>query len=77
MLGLLIHPRHIVLFDEPEAFLHPPQARRLAEVAVSETPSNCQIVAATHSDEFLRAMLDASEERVIVARLTRALSITV
>lgn len=71
MLSLLVHPRNIVLIDEPEAFMHPPQARRLAEVIATETSNNSQVIVATHNDELVRALLDASGDRVTVARITR------
>ena len=61
----------MVLIDEPEAFLHPPQVRRLAEVVTRETSEDSQIIIATHSDEMVRGLLDASGDRVVVARLIR------
>ena len=38
----------ILLLDEPEAFLHPPQARLLGEIIAAERPSRAQLVVATH-----------------------------
>jgi hypothetical protein len=70
-MSLLVHPTSTVLLDEPEAFLHPPQARRLAEVVATEVPGECQVIIATHNDAFVRALLDASGERVILARIIR------
>jgi energy-coupling factor transporter ATP-binding protein EcfA2 len=70
LMSLLVTPRSILLVDEPEAFLHPPQVRRLAETMV-EASLSCQIVVATHSDEFVRALLDHSGDRVTVARIQR------
>jgi AAA domain, putative AbiEii toxin, Type IV TA system len=72
LISLLVHPTSIILLDEPEAFLHPPQARRLAEIIASEVPGNCQVIVATHNDAFIRALLDASEKRVILARIVRS-----
>lgn len=71
MLSLLVNPKRVVLIDEPEAFLHPPQIRKLAEVIARDTPEQTQIIVATHSDEFLRGLLDASGNRVAVARIDR------
>jgi ABC-type transporter Mla maintaining outer membrane lipid asymmetry ATPase subunit MlaF len=71
LMSLLVHPTSTVLLDEPEAFLHPPQARRLAEVIASEVPGECQVIIATHNDSFVRALLDASGERVVLARIVR------
>jgi hypothetical protein len=63
----------IVLIDEPEAFLHPPQARLLGEVFVELAKQNTQIIVSTHSDDFLRGVLQASASatEVTIARLTR------
>jgi AAA domain, putative AbiEii toxin, Type IV TA system len=71
MLSLLVNTRRVVLIDEPEAFLHPPQIRKLADVIARNTPEKTQIVVATHSDEFVRGLLDASGNRVSVARIDR------
>jgi predicted ATPase len=37
----------VTLIDEPEAFLHPPQARRLAQNLVDKTRKDGQLVVAT------------------------------
>jgi hypothetical protein len=71
ILSLLVQPRNIVLIDEPEAFLHPPQAKRLAETVAEETDENSQVFIATHDDEIVRALLDAAGNRVTIARITR------
>lgn len=49
IMSLLVHPTSAILLDEPEAFLHPPQARRLAEVISNEVPGGCQVVIATRT----------------------------
>jgi hypothetical protein len=71
MLSLLVNTKKVVLIDEPEAFLHPPQIRKLADVLARNTPEQTQIIVATHSDEFIRGLLDASGNRVSVARIDR------
>jgi hypothetical protein len=72
IMSLLVHPTSTILLDEPEAFLHPPQARRLAEIISNEVPGGCQVLVATHNDAFVRALLDASGDRVLLARIVRA-----
>lgn len=62
--------RSIQLIDEPEAFLHPPQARLVAEMVVTGRP-DLQTVVATHSREVLRGLLNSDSERVTVVRLNR------
>lgn len=61
----------ILLIDEPEAFLHPPQARHLGSFLVKETDPNRQVFVATHSGDVLRGALDAENTRVRVVRLRR------
>lgn len=73
--GVLLHSLvvsyPIVMIDEPEAFLHPPQARQVGRMLAKETPLNKQLFFATHSGDFLRGLLDASLPRVRVVRITR------
>jgi len=58
------HP--LLLIDEPEAFLYPPQAARLGKaVTASLTEQNRQAVIATHSADFLRGVLSASQKTAI------------
>jgi hypothetical protein len=63
----------IVLIDEPEAFLHPPQARLLGEIFVDLSRRGVQLIVSTHSDDFLQGVLSASATSVDVSivRLTR------
>ncbi|WP_170176984.1 ATP-dependent nuclease [Myceligenerans xiligouense] len=66
--------RDIVLLDEPETFLHPPQARLLgqiiAEISANDGP---QVIVATHSNDFVRGVVDAAKVAadVSVVRVTR------
>lgn len=74
MLGNLIVKAHeIVIIDEPEAFLHPPQARLLGEILVELSKQQIQVIISTHSDDILQGVLKASASRgdVTIARLTR------
>lgn len=61
----------ITLIDEPEAFLHPPQARVLGKMLAKNNPSNRQLFISTHSEDFLQGLLDADNENVIVIRINR------
>lgn len=73
--GVLLHAvtgNHTTLWvDEPEAFLHPPQARLLARMLAKETPHDRQLFIATHSGDILKGLLDANKGNVRVIRLTR------
>ncbi|MDO8579607.1 MAG: AAA family ATPase, partial [bacterium] len=72
--GCLLHAtigdRSIVLIDEPEAFLHPPQAKSLATMLAETKPEGRQLFIATHSGEILRGLLDA-EHNLLIIRLKR------
>lgn len=61
----------ITLIDEPEAFLHPPQARLLGKMLAKNTPKERQIFISTHSEEFLKGLLDANNENVKIIRINR------
>jgi hypothetical protein len=61
----------IILLDEPEAFLHPPQARLLGRKLAEESAGRSQVLAATHDAHFLSGALDVQGANVSVARLTR------
>lgn len=59
------------LIDEPEAFLHPPQARILGKMLGRSNPRNRQLFVSTHSEDFLQGILDASNENVTIVRINR------
>ncbi|WP_253997768.1 ATP-dependent nuclease [Myxococcus qinghaiensis] len=61
----------VVMIDEPEAFLHPPQARFLGTLLAREKPAGRQLIIATHSGDLLRGLLDANPSSLKVIRLTR------
>lgn len=61
----------ITLIDEPEAFLHPPQARLLGKMLAKNLPNNRQLFLSTHSEDFLKGILDANNNNVRVIRINR------
>jgi len=72
MLHSLILNHSVVLIDEPEAFLHPPQAKLLGSLLAKESPKLRQFFIATHSGDFLRGVLDANVPNVRVVRIQRS-----
>lgn len=62
VLTVLLSKDKIVLLDEPEAFLHPEQARRLGKWLSDHTDSfPCQILVSTHNANFLAGLLSGSQ----------------
>lgn len=61
----------IMLIDEPEAFLHPPQAKLLGTFLVEGRGDKRQLFLATHSADILRGVLDANSPDVKVVRIQR------
>lgn len=61
----------IVLIDEPEAFLHPPHARILGEMLSKNNPEDRQLFISTHSDDFLKGLLDSDTQNVTIIRINR------
>lgn len=65
----------ITLIDEPEAFLHPPQARILGKMLACNNPEERQLFISTHSEDFLQGLLDADNEHVTIVRINRVSNI--
>ncbi|MFJ6798884.1 ATP-dependent nuclease [Streptomyces sp. NPDC091268] len=72
LLHAMVRPTPIVIIDEPEAFLHPPQARLLGRL-LAGMEGQAQLFVATHSADFLAGVLEARERRPLsIVRLDRA-----
>ena len=65
------HPHPVLLIDEPEVSLAPPQARRLGQ-EIARAGSERQVFVATHSSELLRGVLETNPDLLTVIRLTRS-----
>lgn len=61
----------ILLLDEPEAFLHPPQARLLGEFLAKERRTDAQMFVATHSPDILVGLLNVAPEQLRIIRIQR------
>ena len=61
----------ILLLDEPEAFLHPPQARLLGEIIATEKPNGAQLFVSTHSTDVLQGIMDVATDHLRVLRIRR------
>jgi AAA15 family ATPase/GTPase len=71
VLSLLLSENRIVLLDEPEAFLHPAQARELGRwIANHSSDIEGQIVIATHDADFISGILNEGTN-IDIYRLNR------
>lgn len=70
LLNLMMPNYTVFLIDEPEAFLHPPQARVLGENFPSLIGDR-QAFISTHSIELIKGLLATGGNRIKIIRLTR------
>jgi energy-coupling factor transporter ATP-binding protein EcfA2 len=68
--SLIVMNRPLCLIDEPEAFLHPPQAYALGRFIAQQSGPGKQIIIATHSADVLRGALSVKDD-VAVVRVDR------
>ena len=71
LLATSIGQESILLIDEPEAFLHPPQAKQLGTTLVRDRPNGRQLFIATHSTDIVQGVLNANDPNVKVVRIRR------
>lgn len=71
LLHILTNHKSAIFLDEPEAFLHPPQARLLGEMLATYSPEGCQLFISTHSEDFLKGLLEAQNNNVKIIRINR------
>ena len=71
-LHVLAARTHSIQFlDEPEAFLHPPQARLLGRYIAESKTGTSQLFIATHSTDVLEGLIEGGSEKVRIVRLRR------
>lgn len=71
LLNAFIGSHNLLFIDEPEAFLHPPQAKLLGRMLATDLPSNTQLLLATHSLDFLKGLLEGSSKNLKIIRIQR------
>lgn len=59
------------LFDEPESFLHPPQARIMGQIIGNTLSEQQQAFISTHSEDIIKGLLEVCPERIKIVRITR------
>ncbi len=70
LLNLMMPNYSIFLMDEPEAFLHPPQAKVLGQ-NLPQQLGDRQALISTHSVELIKGLLTSAPHRVKIIRITR------
>ena len=68
--SLIVNNHSLFLIDEPETFLHPPQARLLGKNIVSLSKQK-QCFISTHSIDFIKGVLEADSSRVKIIKIDR------
>lgn len=72
LLYVLAADNHSIQFlDEPEAFLHPPQARLVGEFIARERNVGSQLFIATHSTDILDGLIAGGADKVRIVRIQR------
>lgn len=60
----------IYLLDEPETFLHPPQARALGQ-NISTLSNNKQVFISTHNIDLIKGLIENNSSRVKIIKIDR------
>lgn len=72
LLHVLAANNHSIQFlDEPEAFLHPPQARLLGKYIAEGRREKSQLFIATHSTDILDGLIEGGSDKVRIIRIRR------
>ncbi len=73
LLYLMLDYYSTYLIDEPESFLHPPQAKIMGNIiGQSLKESNQQAFISTHSEEIIKGLMEACPDRIKIIRITRS-----
>ena len=71
LLYLMIDYYCTYLIDEPESFLHPPQANIMGRLIGEIVSNEQQVFISTHSEEIIKGLLAVCPDRIKVIRITR------
>ena len=71
LLYLMLDYYRTYLIDEPESFLHPPQARIMGQIIGRTLTNDQQAFISTHSEEIIKGLLEACPQRIKIVRITR------
>lgn len=68
--SLIVNEHSLFLIDEPETFLHPPQAKLIGKHIV-QLSENKQCFIATHNIDFIKGVVESSSNRVKIIKIDR------
>lgn len=71
LLSIFVGNYSLLFIDEPEAFLHPPQAKLLWKMISKDLSKNKQIFLSTHSQDLLKWLLNSNVENLKIIRIQR------
>lgn len=71
LLNLLMSNYSIFFIDEPETFLHPPQAKIIGEIIPEMIPMDKQAFISTHSQDLLKGLIEKCPSRIKIIRIAR------
>lgn len=70
LVNLVLKHKKLFIMDEPESYLHPPQAQIMGQV-IAEYIDGRQAFIATHSQDVIKGLLEADFQRVKIIRISR------
>lgn len=72
LLAILVASHHsCLIIDEPDVFLHPPQAFQMGK-SIAELSTSRQVFLATHSHRLLQGLIDKAADRVTLVKLSKS-----
>lgn len=71
LLYLMLNYYCVYLIDEPESFLHPPQAKIMGQIIGTALSNNQQAFLSTHSEDVINGLLEVCPDRLKIIRITR------
>lgn len=72
LLYLMLDYYSTFLIDEPESFLHPPQANIMGRIIGETLQADQQAFISTHSEEIIKGLLEVCPDRIKIVRIKRA-----
>lgn len=71
LLYLMLDYFSTYLIDEPESFLHPPQANIMGQIIGETLKADQQAFISTHSEDIIKGLIEVAPKRVKIVRITR------